>query len=113
MTAILWLRRDLRRRDLPALGAAHEAGPVVPVFVLDPALWEGAGPARRAWLAATLEATRDAWDGHLVLRAGDPREVIPALVRETSASAVHVSRETTPAGRRRDAAVARALTARP
>ena len=109
MTAILWLRRDLRRRDLPALGAAHEAGPVVPAFVLDPSLWEGAGPARRAWLAATLEATRDAWDGHLVLRAGDPREVIPALVRETGASAVHVSRETTPAGRRRDAAVARAL----
>lgn len=110
MTAILWLRRDLRRRDLPALGAAHADGAVVPVFVLD-RLWEGAGAPRRAWLAATLEATREAYDGHLTLRSGDPRQVLPALARELGARAVHVSRETTPAGRRRDTAVARALAA--
>lgn len=112
MTAILWLRRDLRRGDLPALGAAHAAadgGAVVPLFVLDPALWERAGGARRAWLAATLEATLAAFDGHLTLRAGDPRAVLPAVARELGAASVHVSRETTPAGRRRDAAVARAL----
>lgn len=111
MTALLWLRRDLRRRDLPALAAAHEAGPVVPVFVLDPVLWDGAGPARRAWLAATLTATRAAYDGHLALRLGDPRAVLPALARELGARSVHVSRETTPAGRRRDAVVAQALAA--
>lgn len=110
MTAILWLRRDLRRRDLPALNAAHESGgPVVPVFVLDPAFWDGAGPARRAWLANTLTATAQAYDGRLTLRLGDPRTVLPAVARELGARTVHVSRETTPAGRRRDSAVARAL----
>ena len=56
--SILWLRRDLRRADLPALGAAHAAaraeggpGEVAVLFVLDTTLWSGAGDARRAWLA--------------------------------------------------------------
>jgi deoxyribodipyrimidine photo-lyase len=110
--SVLWLRRDLRRGDLPALGAAASAadgGNVLVLFVLDPALWENGGPARRAWLAATLEATREAYDGRLCLRVGKPAEVVPAVVREVGAGSVHVSRETTPAGSRRDKAVAAAL----
>ncbi|KRE58701.1 deoxyribodipyrimidine photo-lyase [Phycicoccus sp. Soil748] len=110
--SVLWLRRDLRRGDLPALGAADSAadgGNVLVLFVLDPALWDGGGPARRAWLAATLEATREAYDGRLCLRVGDPRKVVPAVVQEVGAGSVHVSRETTPAGVRRDKAVAAAL----
>ena len=111
MTTLLWLRRDLRRADQPALRAAAEAGDgrVVVAFVLDPALWDGAGDARRAWLAATLVATDEAYDGRLVLRHGDPVDVIPALAAEVGASSVHVTRETTPAGTRRDARVAAAL----
>jgi deoxyribodipyrimidine photo-lyase len=108
--SVLWLRRDLRRGDLPALGAAAGAGsPVCVVFVLDPALWANAGSARRAWLAATLRATDRAYDGRLCLRAGDPRTVVPELVRELGAASVHVSRETTPVGRRRDRQVHLAL----
>ena len=54
MTSIMWFRRDLRLRDHPALRRAADAGDVLGLFVLDPALWAGAGPARRAWLAASL-----------------------------------------------------------
>ena len=32
MTAILWLRRDLRLGDHPALAAAADEGPVIPLF---------------------------------------------------------------------------------
>ena len=51
--SIMWFRRDLRLHDNPALLAAcDEAGSrgdgVLPLFVLDPRLWEPAGPARRA-----------------------------------------------------------------
>lgn len=53
MTALWWLRRDLRRGDHPALVEAARRGPVVPVFVLDPGRWDGAGDARRASLEAT------------------------------------------------------------
>lgn len=115
-TSILWLRRDLRRGDLPALGAAHDAatagsaaGEVAVVFVLDPALWQGAGDARRAWLAESLRAADAAYDGRLCVREGDPVTVVPQLADELGAGSVHVSRETTPAGRRRDREVARAL----
>ena len=54
MTSVLWLRRDLRRRDHPALLAARDAagdGDLVVAFVVDPRLWAGGGAARRAvWL---------------------------------------------------------------
>jgi deoxyribodipyrimidine photo-lyase len=112
MTSVLWLRRDLRRRDHPALLAAREAagdGDLVVAFVVDPRLWDGGGAARRAWLAATLEATDEAFDGSLTLLHGDPRTVVPQLAARVGASSVHVSRETTPAGRRRDEVVAAAL----
>ena len=111
MTSILWLRRDLRRRDHPALLAARDAavasgGDLVVAFVVDPRLWDGGGAARRAWLAATLEATNEAFEGALTLLHGDPRRVVPELAARVGAGSVHVSRETTPAGRRRDEVVA-------
>ena len=109
VTGLLWLRRDLRRADLPALSVAAAAGEVVVVFVIDPALWDRSGSPRRAWLAATLQATNAAYDDALTLRVGDPGTVIPELAAQVGASAVHVSRETTPRGRRRDEAVAGAL----
>ena len=111
MTTILWLRRDLRRFDLPALLAAHEASAddVAPVFVVDPSLWDGAGAVRRAWLARSVLAAQEAYDGELAVLFGDPRAVIPSLAARLRATSVHVSRETTPAGSRRDAAVAESL----
>lgn len=116
MTTILWLRRDLRRCDLPALIAAHEAaagGEVLVVFVLDPVLCDGAGPARRAALGDALHHAQHQYDGALVLRRGDPAQVLPQLVAEVGASSVHVSGESTPYGRRRGTAVQRALGAVP
>ena len=112
MTAILWLRRDLRRRDHPALLAARDAagdGDLVVAFVVDPRLWDGGGPVRRAWLAANLEALDDELDGNLTLLYGDPRQVVPHLAQRVEAASVHVTRETNPAGRGRDEAVARRL----
>ena len=111
--ALLWLRRDLRRADHPALAAAAADGrPVLPVFVIDPAFWGDAGDVRRGWLAATLLATREAYDGRLCLLRGDPRQVIPALAEEVGARAVHVSSETESGGHARDLAVAAALNER-
>lgn len=109
--ALLWLRRDLRRTDLPALGSAVAAadGPVVVAYVLDPTLWHSAGPVRRAWLAASVQAANAAFDGRLCLRRGRPETVVPELVAELGAASVHVSRETTPHGRRRDERVAARL----
>lgn len=107
--AVLWLRRDLRRHDHPALLKAHEdagSAGVLPLFVIDPVLWKSAGPARRGWLAATLKATNSAYADRLVIRVGDPAAVVPKVAKELGAERVHVTRETTPYGARRDARIA-------
>ena len=59
MPSVMWFRRDLRRHDHPALlAAAEDAGsaPLVALYVIDPALWAGAGDVRRAWLSGSLTA---------------------------------------------------------
>jgi deoxyribodipyrimidine photo-lyase len=108
-SSVLWFRRDLRLADHPALTAAASEGPVTGLFVIDPALWDRAGAARRAWVAASVAALREETGGALVLRVGDPAEVVPEVARQVGARTVHVSAETTPAGRARDARVAAAL----
>ncbi|MDT0201137.1 deoxyribodipyrimidine photo-lyase [Nocardioides sp. AE5] len=111
MSSLLWLRRDLRRLDLPALGAARdEGGPVAVAFVVDPRLWNAAGAVRRAWVAANVLAVAERFDQQLVLRVGNPAEVLPALVSQLEVGGVHVSAETTPYGAARDAEVERALS---
>jgi deoxyribodipyrimidine photo-lyase len=111
VSSLLWLRRDLRLGDHPALLSAREAadGELAVLFVVDPALWDRAGTVRTAWLAATLRALDEDLDGRLTLRVGDPVEVVPAVAREVSATGVHVTRETTPFGTRRDRRVQDAL----
>lgn len=99
----MWFRRDLRVRDNPPLLAALADGPVTALFVVDPALWSGAGPARRAWLAANVLALAERIP--LTIRYGDPLAVVSAVATDAGATEVHVAAETTPYGRRRDAAV--------
>ena len=76
MAEIVWLRRDLRRSDLPTLGAATAlGGEVAIVFVLDPDGWAALGAPKRTFTARTLLATRAAYEGRLTLRRGDPVKV--------------------------------------
>ena len=109
MTSIVWFRRDLRLRDHPALAAAHADGPVLGLFVLDRVLWQGAGPARRAWLAASLRALDESMGGRLCVRTGRPADVVPRVAKEVEATAVHVTNDYSPYGRPRDRAVVESL----
>ncbi len=111
MTSLLWLRRDLRLGDHPAwLKAVEEGqGETAAVFVIDPRMWSAAGARRRAWLAANIAALNDSIDGRLTLAHGDPTIVIPDLASRLGVSSVHVTRETTPVGQRRDERTAHAL----
>jgi deoxyribodipyrimidine photo-lyase len=112
MASVLWLRRDLRLHDQPALHEATKDGPVLVLFVLDPALLEPAGAARIAFLyrtLRTLDADLRAHGGQLIVRRGDPVHVVPTVADEVGASSVHVSADFGPYGAARDAAVAGAL----
>ncbi len=109
---VMWFRRDLRTSDHPALLAAVKAADgsrVLPLFVLDDALWEPSGLPRRDRLVRSLTALSASLDSALVIRRGKPQDVVPAVAAELRAAAVHVTGDAGPYGRRRDERVAAAL----
>ncbi len=107
----MWFRRDLRLEDNPALLEACTGGAdVLPLFVVDPRLWDAAGPARRTYLAASLAALDASLGGRLVVRHGDPVPEVARAADEVGADSVHVSSDFGPYGACRDEAVARALS---
>lgn len=109
MGALLWFRRDLRLRDHPALAAASESDEVLACFVLDPRLEASSGPRRLQFLGDSLRALNEDLGGRLLVTRGRPEERIPALAKAIDASAVHISEDFTPFGRRRDERVRDAL----
>jgi deoxyribodipyrimidine photo-lyase len=111
---LVWLRRDLRLADHPALTAAvADGGPVVHVFVLDPETEAlGAAPTWRLGLSiADLKARLEAMGSGLVLRRGPALETLRALVAETGARTVRWTRLYAPEWRARDEAVKAGLKA--
>lgn len=97
-TALVWLRDDLRVADNPALTAALDAADRVAIlFVLDDESPEvrPLGGASRWWLHHSLRSlSRTVADlgGHLILRRGAARDVVPAVVAEVGATSVHWSK---------------------
>lgn len=118
MTSLLWLRRDLRLHDHPALRAAlDDGGPVVPAFCFDPRLLGGrhaSGP-RAQFLLDCLgdlrESLRTRGSG-LVVRHGLPEQILPELAGELEASRVFWTGDVSPFATRRDQSVCHALEAR-
>jgi deoxyribodipyrimidine photo-lyase len=111
---LLWLRRDLRLSDHAALIAAAQAGPVIPVYILDDDTpkHRKMGGASRWWLHHSLKAL----DGQLrekgsrlILRRGMADVVLTELAKETGAGRVHCLRHYEPWWRNAERAVAKTL----
>ena len=114
-TAIWWIRRDLRLRDNPTLGAALKHGAVIPLFIQDPALLRATPLRRRNFLWAglrRLDADLRARGSRLVVRAGPPESVLASLLRESGTAVIYAEEDYTPYARRRDDAIQRALSLR-
>lgn len=93
MTVICWFRRVLRLDDHPALVAAAQAGPVIPLVILDPGEAQ-AHPASAQRQAMALPALADSLKrqgSRLIIRRGSPAQVLAALIQETGATAIHSS----------------------
>ena len=112
---IVWFRRDLRVSDHEPLLRAARRGLVVPVFVFDRALLHHpeTGSARVAFLLAALhalDADLQALGGRLIVRSGDPVQVLPQLLQETGADGIYAHTDVERIyGRVRDARLNRAL----
>jgi len=112
--SLLWLRRDLRLADQPALLAAINEGAVIPVYILDddtPDKYHMGG-ASRWWLHHSLEsldADLREKGSRLILRRGKCVEVLAQLAEETGATQVHCIRHFEPWWRKAEEAIAETL----
>ena len=108
MSTLLWFRRDLRLGDLPALSAAADDDATLGCFVLDPRLESGSA-RRLQFLGDALRSLNDELDGRLLVVRGRAEQQVPLLAKEIGATAVHISEDFGPFGRRRDQRVQAAL----
>ncbi len=99
-TTLVWFRNDLRVHDHEALlDATRRADRVIPVYCLDPrhfgtTRWgfDKTGPFRARFLLESLQDLRQSLrdlGGDLVVRRGQPEDVIPKLAKQTGAERVH------------------------
>jgi len=107
-TALVWLRRDLRLSDNPALHhALHSARHVIPIYIHAPnedAEWS-AGAASHWWLHHSLkqlQARLKQLGSRLIIRRGASLFVLQKLIAETEASLVCWNRLYEPASVARD-----------
>lgn len=98
---IVWLRRDLRLADNPALYHVALAGPVIAAYVLDDerAGSHAYGGASRWWLHHSLESLANSFvqrHSKIILRKGDAVEELCKIAAELGVETVHANRHYEP-----------------
>ena len=112
--ALVWLRRDLRLSDNPALSEAVNAGHTpVPVYIHNDneTAWAD-GAASRWWLHHSLESLRDSLQkcgSDLLIIEGDPEKVVPLTAAQYGAVAVYWNRCYDMAAIKRDSSIKQTL----
>ena len=96
MGSLLWFKRDLRVTDNAALAAAAEAGPVVALYVVEPAYWALPDTSARQWefTRECVESLREALPVPLLVRVGQAVEVFEDLRASFAFDAVYSHEET-------------------
>lgn len=97
----MWFTSDLRLSDHPALDAAARSGcAIIPCYIDDPELsGSRPGTAGRWWLKESLKQLGNALaerGGRLIVRSGDTRAELLALLEDTGAEKVFASRSYLP-----------------
>jgi len=115
-TVLFWHRRDLRMNDNAGLYKALKSGKQVqPVFIFDTTILcflpKNDQRVRfiHEWILK-LKITYAQYDCDLLIKVGDPVEIIPALVKELKAAAVFTNRDYEPGAIARDKKVGEELT---
>ncbi len=109
---VAWFKRDLRTSDHHALVEAVASGTTLPLYVVEPGLWQQPDASARQWDFARESLTELASDlaamgQPLVVRVGLAIEVFDTLMRERPITALYSHEETGNAWTyRRDLAVA-------
>ncbi|MEM6276232.1 MAG: deoxyribodipyrimidine photo-lyase/cryptochrome family protein [Pseudomonadota bacterium] len=94
MISVMLFKRDLRITDHAALAAAAEAGPVLPLYVVEPGYWALPDTSGRQWsfIRECLESLGR--DLPLITRVGDVCDVLSALKATHGSFALYSHEET-------------------
>jgi deoxyribodipyrimidine photo-lyase len=113
-THIWWIRRDIRLHDNQALQAACQgADQLIPLFIIEPELMDGAGPRRRAFLLhalADLDQQLKPLVSRLIIRQGPAQSALQSLVAELGDVHIFAHEDFSPFARQRDQAVAEVVS---
>ncbi len=96
---LVWLKRDLRTQDHRPLVEAAARGPVLALYVAEPAYWALPDTSARQWsfiaeCLAELRTALQARGGDLVVRTGDTVETLAQLHAEHGISQIWSHEET-------------------
>lgn len=100
MLTIVWFKRDLRVEDHAPLAEAARHGPVLPLWIVEPAQWAAPEASARQYLfqaecAAGLREALAARGQKLVIRVGEPVAVLRALAAALPVTAIAAHQEST------------------
>lgn len=96
---LVWFKRDLRVADHAPLALAARAGPVLPLYIVEPGLWRQPDAAGRHWafIRCSLVELDEVLRGlgqTLVVRTGEAVEVLADLLARVGIGAVWSHEET-------------------
>ena len=96
---LVWFKKDLRTYDNEALTEGLKAGPVVPIFVIEPNLWKLPDHSSRQWefVRECLDDLKNSLNGinlKLIIKVGDIQDVIKKLMESFHIQAIYSHEET-------------------
>ena len=96
---VVWYKRDLRIQDHAPLAEAAANGPVIPLYILEPELWQQPDMARRHYeflgeCLNELDHDLTALGQSLVLRVGDAVDILSKLCAAHGVTRIHTHQET-------------------
>ena len=113
VNVVWWIRRDLRLKDNFALKLALQTGlPVLPVFIIDPNLEISSSIARQSFIYAgldELDKNLRNLGSYLILRKGDPFQVLQDLVKQDHVVNIFAEEDFSPYATERDTRIATQL----
>jgi deoxyribodipyrimidine photo-lyase len=86
---IYWHRHDLRIRHNHALNEAARLGDVLPLFIYNPNEY---GEAQRVWLHYSLQKLSAQYNNRLIIREGNPKEILAEIVDNVNAKYIFWNR---------------------
>ena len=112
-TVVWWIRRDLRLNDNTALKSAVNTGlPIIPLFIIDPALKKSPGHTRQNFLYEGLHCLQKDLSSRgnaLVIKEGSPLNILAELVANYEVQMIFAEEDFTPYAIKRDDRIAQSL----